>query len=101
MLFRLLSGVIVLVAVVALGAPGAVARSVSTATGHTAEDAVVHSASQERALDKHTLAVTASDAKAAAASVTDNPHDVRQWGPVVPWPVVAIHAALLPNGNKL
>src|SRR3954447_24285974 len=101
LVFRLLLAAGVLVAVVSLGVPGAIARSVSTASGHLAEDAVVQSPAQERALDKHTLAVTATDASAAAASVTDNPHDVGQWGPVVPWPVVAIHAALLPNGKIL
>src|SRR4051812_38562519 len=72
----------------ALLAPGVGAHDgVGTADGHAAEDAVVHTAAQERALDAHTRAVTAFDAGLAAAAVAGAPQDVGQWGPVVDWPV--------------
>jgi len=88
--------------VVTAFAPSARAHDgVDTAAGHAAEDAVTHTASQERALDAHTRAVSAADAKAAAAAVAAAPQDVGQWGPVVDWPVVGVHVALLPNGNVL
>jgi hypothetical protein len=74
---------------------------VTTAAGHAAEDAVTHTAAQERALDAHTRGVTALDAKLAAAAVAGDPQDVGQWGPVVDWPVVGVHVALLPNGKVL
>jgi Domain of unknown function (DUF1929)/Bacterial Ig domain len=47
-------------------------------------------------LTKDTSAVAS-----AAATVAGTEGDVGQWGPVVNWPVVAIHAALLPNGKVL
>jgi Domain of unknown function (DUF1929)/Bacterial Ig domain len=72
-----------------------------TAAGHAAEDAVTLTAAQEKAFDAHTRAVTAIDARWAAASVADAPQDVGQWGPVVDWPVVGVHVALLPNGKVL
>ena len=61
----------------------------------------MHTAAQERALDAHTRVVTSADAKAAAAAVAGAPQDVGQWGPVVDWPVVGVHVALLPNGKVL
>ena len=72
-----------------------------TAGEHAAEDTVVHTAAQEQALDAHTRAVSASDAQTAAAAVAGAPQDVGEWGPVVDWPVVAVHVALLPNGKVL
>jgi len=72
-----------------------------TAAGHSAEDAVVHTAAQERALDSYTRRVTRSNAWAAAAGVTGGPQDVGQWSSVVDWPVVAVNAALLANGKVL
>ena len=39
--------------------------------------------------------------RAAAAAVTGNEHEVGQWGPVVDWPVVGVHVALLENGKVL
>ncbi|HET6641967.1 MAG TPA: Ig-like domain-containing protein [Gaiellaceae bacterium] len=72
-----------------------------TADDHTAEDAVTHTAAQERALDAHTSAVSARGARAAAAAVADAPQDAGQWGPVVDWPVIGVHVALLPNGKVL
>src|SRR4051794_37944374 len=86
----------------ALAAPAARAHDdIDTAAGHTAEDAVVHTAAQERALDAHTRAVTTADASAAAAAAAGAPQDVGQWGPVVDWPVIGVHEALLPNGKVL
>ena len=85
----------------ALGAPGAGAHDgVNTAAGHAAEDAVTLTPRQERALDDHTRAVTRRAARAAAAAVS-GPQDVGEWGPVVNWPVVGVHVALLPNGKVL
>src|SRR5690349_14959580 len=90
------------VVVGALAAPTAGAHDeVSSAAGQAAEDAVVHTAAQERALSAHTRAATAADARAAAAAVAGGPQDVGQWGPVVDWPVVGVHVALLPNGKVL
>ena len=72
-----------------------------TAAEHAAEDAVTLTPAQEHALEAHTHAATASAAKAAAAAVAGAPQDVGQWGPVVDWPVVAVHVALLANGKVL
>jgi hypothetical protein len=86
----------------ALVAPGAEAHDgIMTPAGHAAEDAVVLTAAQERALDTHTRAVTAWDALAARAAAAGAPQDVGQWGPVVDWPVVGVNVALLPNGKVL
>ena len=38
---------------------------------------------------------------AAAAAVVGNEHEVGSWGPLVDWPVVGVHVALLPNGKVL
>ena len=51
--------------------------------------------------DHHGTGATAPDAAAAAAAVTGTEGDVGQWGPVVDWPVVGVHVALLPNGKVL
>ena len=72
-----------------------------TADEHSAEDSVVHTAGQELALDAHTRAVSATHAKAATAAAAGAPQDVGQWGPVVDWPVVGVHVALLSNGKVL
>src|SRR4051794_30191759 len=101
MLFTLARVIIAALVVGAFVVPSASAHDVSTAAGHEAEDAVVHTAAQERALNAHTRAVSAAPAFMAAAATAGNPHDVGQWGPVVDWPVVAIHTALLPNGKVL
>ena len=47
------------------------------------------------------MAVTAAHAAAAAAAVTGSTSQVGQWGPVVDWPVVGVHVALLRNGKVL
>ena len=99
---RLGATLIASIVVTALVAPGAGAHDgVMTAAGHAAEDAVTHAVAQEPALDAHTRAVTASDALAAAAAVGGAPQDVGQWGPIVDWPVIGVHVALLPNGKVL
>jgi hypothetical protein len=88
--------------VTVLAAPAAQAHDeVATAASHLAEDAVTHTAAEERALDQRTLAASAPDAKAAAAAVAAAPQDAGEWGPVVNWPVVGVHVALLPNGKVL
>ena len=86
----------------ALVAPGARAHDgIMTPAGHAAEDAVVLTAAQERALDAHTRAISAKYARRAAEAVVGAPQDVGEWGPVVDWPVVGVHVALLPNGKVL
>ena len=88
--------------VAACAAAGAWAHEgVETAAGHALEDSVGHTAAQERALDDQTRAVTAFAAGAAAAAAAGSPHDEGQWGPVVNWPVVGVHVALLSNGKVL
>jgi hypothetical protein len=98
-----MGAVLIVSLIVAAGtAPAARAHDgVETAAGHAAEDAVLHTAAQERALGVHTRAVTATDARAAAAAVAGGPQDIGQWGPVTDWPVVGVHIALLPNGKVL
>jgi hypothetical protein len=73
----------------------------STVRGHVHEDSVAHHPSEEPQLERRTRAATASDAAAAAAAVSGDEGQVGAWGPVVDWPVVAIHAALLTNGKVL
>jgi hypothetical protein len=86
----------------ALVAPGAEAHNgIMTPAGHTAEDSVVHTAAQERALDAHTRNATVWDSMAARAAVAGAPQDVGQWGPVVDWPVIGVNVVLLPNGKVL
>jgi hypothetical protein len=87
----------------ATGAPrAALAHDTSTARGHAEEDSVAPlDPATERRLERHTLAATATDAAAAAATVTGNQGQVGEWGPVVDWPVVAINVALLENGKVL
>src|SRR3954470_7315771 len=86
----------------AAGAPTATfAHDTSTPQGHLQEDLVQpHDRATERRLDQHTMAVTATDAAAAAAGA-GSASEVGQWGPVVDWPVVAVHMALLENGKVL
>jgi Domain of unknown function (DUF1929)/Bacterial Ig domain len=99
---RLRAALIALLVVSALAVPQAGAHDgIGTAEGHAAEDSVTHTAAQERALDEHTRTATAFAASAAAAAVAGGPQDVGQWGPVVDWPVIGVHVALLPNGKVL
>ena len=86
------------------GAPAALAHGgpLSTVRGHLEEDSVASlSPATQRWLERHTKAASATDAKAAAATVSDDPGQVGQWGPVVDWPVVGVHVALLDNGKVL
>ena len=83
-------------------APGAGAHEgIMTPAGHAAEDSVTLTPAQEKKLDAHTRAVSAKYAKAAAAVVAGAPQDLGEWGPVVDWPVIGVHVALLPNGKVL
>jgi chitodextrinase len=87
---------------VAVAAPAStLGHPVDTLRGHTAEDSVAHVPAEERALAQRTLAATASDAQAAQAAVVGNEHEVGTWGPLVDWPVVGVHVALLANGKVL
>ncbi|HET6869674.1 MAG TPA: galactose oxidase-like domain-containing protein [Solirubrobacteraceae bacterium] len=80
---------------------GALAHSgVDTPQGHAAEDSVVLTPSAESQLSRESAQKNAI-VRATMAAVTGDPGVVGQWGPVVDWPVVAVNAALLPNGNVL
>jgi len=61
--------------VTALVAPGAIAHGVDTVAGHAAEDAVIHTAAQERALDAHTRSVGLFPAMRAAVAVAGDVTD--------------------------
>jgi hypothetical protein len=95
------AAVLIAMLVTAVFVPAARAHDddVSTPAAHAAEDDVTLTAAQEQALNRHTIAVSARAARAAA--VIGAPHDVGQWGSVVNWPVVGVHVALLPNGKVL
>jgi len=97
------SGMSVMAVVVglALAPAGARAHEVGTAEGHAAEDSVVLSPLEERAFDAHTRAVSSAASRHAAAAVAAAPQDAGEWGPVVDWPVIGVHVALLPNGKVL
>jgi hypothetical protein len=85
---------------IGLAAAGsAAAHDVSTPSGHAQEDFVVHDRATETRLNEHTK--RASAAASLAATVTGSEGDIGQWSPVVDWPVIAINAALLPNGKVL
>ena len=87
---------------VALVLPSAAsAHDVNTAAGHEAEDAVVHSPATEARLNRETQLRSAWTSAATADAVSADPGQAGQWGPVVDWPVVGIHVALLPNGKVL
>jgi hypothetical protein len=76
------------------------ATTVATPQGHAAEDNVVLTPREEARLSRESAAKNAA-ARAKVASVTGSPGEVGQWGPVVDWPVVAVNAALLPDGKVL
>jgi hypothetical protein len=90
-------------ALVAGGPAAALAHQdgASTVRGHMEEDSVAHAPAVERGLEQETRAATAADAQAAAAAVAGDAGQVGQWGPVVDWPVVGVHVALLENGKVL
>src|SRR3954453_3853251 len=93
--------------VVSLALAGAGVSLLPTGAGahgglsHEAEDSVPHDIKKEPALESYTSQATARDAANAAAATAGLPQDVGQWGPVVDWPVVGVHVALLPNGKVL
>ena len=72
-----------------------------TVEDHIEEDSVAHTPALERRLERRTVAATAADADAVAAAVADDPGQVGEWGQVLDWPVVGVHAALLENGKVL
>lgn len=80
--------------------PAPAALGHGTAAEHLAEDSG-HDVAAEPGMEAHTRAVTAADASAAAAAVTGDEHLVGRWGPVADWPVVGVHAALMPDGKVL
>jgi hypothetical protein len=88
-------------AVIALLAPVA-ASAHTTVEGHMADDASApRTPQEERALTRETQAVTAADARVAAAAVPGTEGEVGSWSAPVDWPVVGVHVALLPNGKVL
>ena len=70
-----------------------------TVSDHVEEDSVVHSPAKERRLERRTARITAPDVAVAQRRAPDDPDQVGQWGPVVDWPVVGVHVALLTNGK--
>src|ERR671925_453106 len=93
---------LILAFALAFGVPGvALAQDVHTPEGHHAEDQVVHDAATEARLNRETRLRSAAASRAAAAAVPADPGLSGRWGPVVDWPVVGIHVALLPNGKVL
>ena len=70
---------------------------------HAVEDSVPldHIANVARTSRTLRPAATARDAATAAAAVTGTEGDVGQRGPIIDWPVVGVHVALLPNGKVL
>src|SRR2546423_4251255 len=97
----LLGGAFALAGVQVVPAIAVASTSVETPQGHASEDAVVLSPSAEARLSRQTKEKTAAASANAAAATTGDPGAVGQWGPVVGWPVVAVSAALLPDGKVL
>ena len=73
----------------------------NTVRGHIEEDSVAHAPAEERQLGQSTLAATATDVQAAEAAAAGPEGQVGRWGPLVNWPVVGVHVALLKNGKVL
>ena len=61
----------------------------------------MHSATTEARLNRETLLLSSWASAETASALAADPGQVGQWGPVSNWPVVGIHAALLPNGKVL
>jgi hypothetical protein len=101
--FVAMCGVVIAVATGgSAGAQGLAAsyRSAETPQGHTREDAVSLAPAAERRLNHETRVKSRRESRAAPA-VSGPPNRIGRWGAVVNWPVVAVEAALLPNGNLL
>ena len=78
------------------------ARASGAAADHAAQDAVTATPAQERAMERNTNAATAADASAAQASTpADEPHRFGRWSAPVPWPVLGVHTAVMPDGRVL
>ncbi len=77
------------------------AHPVKTVEGHIEEDSVAVTPAMEEWLGEQTEAATESDARLAAAGVTGDEAEVGRWGPVMDWPVVGIHMALMPDGKVI
>ena len=92
--------VALLAAIVAVAA-GSRADAHETADDHQRQDAVTHTPSEQRALERRTEALTDADADRAAARAVGTPDQVGSWGPVLDWPLVGIHVALLEDGRVL
>ncbi len=92
-------------AILAAGAPAdapAHETGASTVAGHAKADAVAPlDAATERRFERRTIAATPASVVAAAGPAAGDPSRVGRWGPVVDWPVVGIHVALLENGKVL
>jgi hypothetical protein len=73
---------------------------VATAAGHAEQDSVALSPAKEARLERRTEAATAADAELAAAASGEE-SELGSWGPVIDWPVVGIHMALLADGRVL
>jgi hypothetical protein len=80
-------------------AGGAAADHGSAPRSHEEEDFVIHDRAMEARLNQQTREISARASRAAAVTGTEG--EVGKWGPVVDWPVVALHTALLPNGKVL
>ena len=74
---------------------------VKTVEGHIEEDSVAVTPAMEEWLGEQTEAATEADAERAAAGVAGDESEVGRWGPVIDWPVVGIHMALMPDGKVI
>lgn len=58
-------------------------------------------AAQERVMTKQTMSATKADATEAALAVSGTKDEIGSWSAPVDWPVVGVHAGLLPNGKVI
>jgi hypothetical protein len=89
------------VAAIIACAPASAHKAPDGAAEHIAEDSVTHTPAEEASLQRQTAIATRTDAERAAAAIEGNEHQIGRWGPVVDWPVVGVHVALMPNGKVL
>lgn len=97
----IMAGSILMLGAPAIGVASTSVETPQTPQSHASEDAVVLSPSAEARLSRETREKTAAASTNAALATAGDPGEVGQWGPVVNWPVVAVWAALLPNGKVL
>jgi hypothetical protein len=88
-------------AVALVAPPTAPAHPEDAASQHATEDSAIPDPATQMRLTQETVKRSAAPSAAAAAAVSGDPGQSGQWGPLENWPVVAIHAALLPNGQVL